>query len=298
MGTSQRGIMASSLLDATKKGEEAKVRELLLSHPDDISRLDQNQASCLHWACMNGHVRVAQLLLDAKASPALSDVHGRTPLHCAVTIELQAQALTHLIVQAASCSLDKPDSDENTAMHLAALEGNADVIESLAAAGAQIDPLNCDSSTPLQLAAVEGHSVAVSKLLSRKANLDMTDTAGNTALHLATGEGHVDVMQVLLDTKANPELRDANNWTPLMLAAASGEGEAAATLRPYADVGAVDAGGRSSLQLAAIEGHLEVVSVLKPQADPAMMSGFVDEGEEDDSDEMDETLLGSQQDVD
>ena len=286
------------LLDATKEGDLDAVRELLASHPDDVSRVDQNRATCLHWACMSGHPTVAQLLLKANASPAISDEHGRTPLHCAASSELESHALTQLVSQAAGCTVDTVDTDSNTALHLAALEGSVDVINALAAAGAKIDLVNCDSSTALQLAAIEGHEAAVSSLIEHKAGLDITDAADSTAMHLAAGEGFSDVLQVLLDRKANPEMRDANNWTALMLASASGHAECAVTLKPYVDVAAVDEGGRSALQLAAVEGHLEVVAVLKAQAAPGLIEGLVDEDGDEDSDEVDEALLSMQEEMD
>jgi ankyrin repeat protein len=134
---------------------------------------------------------------------------------------------------AAVRSLLKSGADPNaaqgdglTALHVAAGEGNLQIVELLIEAGATVDArTNIGAYTPLHLASQSAHIAIVRELLEAGADpRAVTTNTGVTALHLAAkaigGEG---VVKALIDRGAPVNgLESAAGQTPLMFAAAYG----------------------------------------------------------------------------
>ena len=77
--------------------------------------------------------------------------------------------------------------DGVTALHAAAMEGHAHVVEALLAAGAEVGATTrIGAYTPLHLASRGGHGAVVRALLEKGADARMATTnSGATPLHLA-----------------------------------------------------------------------------------------------------------------
>lgn len=87
-----------------------------------------------------------------------------------------------------------------SAIHLAAHFGKFSIIRLLLSACPQdVDLLNHEGQTPLHIAALEGHAEMIPELLRSGANALMQDAEGRTALHLAVAKEHFDVVRLLLD---------------------------------------------------------------------------------------------------
>lgn len=67
-----------------RKGETAKVIELLTEQPDLVRACDRAGATPLHIACECGALPVIDWLLEHSANPRKEDLQGRTPLESAV----------------------------------------------------------------------------------------------------------------------------------------------------------------------------------------------------------------------
>lgn len=115
--------------------------------------------------------------------------------------------------------------DGMTALHWAALHGDAAQAGMLVTAGARLDVRTRNGSyTPLHLASRGGRAAAVVALLDAGADANAgTASGGATALHLAAGNGDTAVIAALLAHGARIDAREANfGQTPLMWAAAAG----------------------------------------------------------------------------
>jgi ankyrin repeat protein len=118
-----------------------------------------------------------------------------------------------------------------TALHWAAMEGDAKAVRALLDRGARIDAVNELGQTPLFLACgqsrrqMKAQARVVALLLDRGAAVNAVDNSGETPLHLAAARENTDIVKILLDRGAKPDVADGSEMTPLMWAAAGDGGE-------------------------------------------------------------------------
>lgn len=121
---------------------------------------DSNGYSALHYAALNGHTEVVQLLLIGDANPNIQDTRGSGPLH------------------------------------LAAWAGHHDIVKLLLAHNhrpADANLLTADADTPLHCAAQHGHTGALTTLLAYGADPTLTNIRGETPFDLAAQYGRFQV---------------------------------------------------------------------------------------------------------
>lgn len=66
----------------------------------------------------------------------------------------------------------RPQENGNTPLHIASLNGHAELARMLLEAGAKVDARGKKGSTPLHLAAMDGHFAVARLLLDRGAGVD------------------------------------------------------------------------------------------------------------------------------
>ena len=84
-----------------------------------------------------------------------------------------------------------------TALMIAAENGEAETIQALLDAGAKVDAADPEGATALHVACWRGDTDAVARLLAAGAKLDATNRAGRTPLDVAVWEGREEVVQQL-----------------------------------------------------------------------------------------------------
>uniref|UniRef100_H2YI55 VPS9 domain-containing protein n=1 Tax=Ciona savignyi TaxID=51511 RepID=H2YI55_CIOSA len=121
-------------------------------------------------------------------------------------------------------SVTTRDDKGRTALHIAALTGRHEVVETLLSHGSDINASDYHGSTPLHLAAQEGSQSVIFLLLHYGAAANQKENNNNTALHLACYGGHDGSVKAMLyydPVRAVVKLdaTNDNGDTPLHMAA-------------------------------------------------------------------------------
>lgn len=178
-------VPVSQFHDAIRSGDASEVRDMLDADPQLVSSVDVEIDSGnlpLHIAVKNSHLEITQILLEGGA-----DVDAR--------IDASAKA-----------------QYDYTALHLAAVAGNAKIADLLLKHGAAINCKGRRDWTPLHFAADRGDVVMVGLLIENGADLeskgqDDSSYYGsknfNTPLLQAIWKGHKEVVEMLLRNNAD-----------------------------------------------------------------------------------------------
>uniref|UniRef100_A0A8C0AEF8 Ankyrin repeat domain-containing protein 27 n=1 Tax=Bos mutus grunniens TaxID=30521 RepID=A0A8C0AEF8_BOSMU len=114
------------------------------------------------------------------------------------------------------------DDRGHTPLHVAALCGQASLIDLLVSKGAVVNATDYHGSTPLHLACQKGYQSVTLLLMHYKASAEVQDNNGNTPLHLACTYGHEDCVKALVyfDVQAcRLDIGNEKGDTPLHIAA-------------------------------------------------------------------------------
>ena len=247
----------SEVADAMMQGDRPAVRALLAKKAD-VNAPQVDGTTALDWAVRANDLEMVELLLNAGAKASAANQLGATPIL------------------------------------LAAINGNAAILERLIRAGADPNaPVSDTGDTALMIAARTGKVDAVKVLLDHGAKVNAKETwGGTTALMWAISELHPDVTKLLVERGADVNAKSnfvpsasgrgfegtsavapkpnqtteefASGWmTPLMFAARENDLESARILiGAGADVNAVGADGKDALGLALFNGSYDVASLL------------------------------------
>ncbi len=130
---------------------------------------------------------------------------------------------TKALLQADPKLAEARTEDGSTALHLAALEGEAAAARVLLGGGAQVNARGLRQETPLHMAMYDGHREVAEVLLASGAEVNARNTDGETPLHLAARKGYGDLVELLVDHQADVDAKNRQDATPLHAAAAAGQ---------------------------------------------------------------------------
>ena len=131
------------------------------------------------------------------------------------------ETVKSLLKQAAD--VNAAQGDGMTALHWAAMNGDAELAQMLIVAGANIKATTrLGSYTPLYLASQQGHGAIVQALIKAGGDVKAGTPNGTTPLMVAAASGEVDAVKALLDAGADVNAKDGvRAQTAIMYAAAS-----------------------------------------------------------------------------
>lgn len=166
--TSALSLNAAAFHDLVRNGELEEVRQNL-AHDDVLANMaDEIGMSPLHIAVINGHLRLANILINAGAEVNATDRLKRmTPLHYAA-FHNYPKVMLFLLSRRADHSM--ADSDGNLPLHFAAANGCYSTVDILLQHRASPDCLNRYWQTPLHLVAYAGNNREQFPAASKKAD--------------------------------------------------------------------------------------------------------------------------------
>jgi len=194
-----------------KNGANIDEQEEITSH--NIAR-----RNALMRAIENNYIKVVELLINNGANLSVSDALGDTPLMLAIhdnNVEI-VKLLLEKIIKNREKIKDKNQIEQynnkylntrnhfgKTALMLAALQNNIEIMDLLIKSGADINAEGGDyNKTALIYAAEEGKVAAVEFLIRNGAFLYHKDDNYKTALDYAAENGHTEIVKLLIKNRA------------------------------------------------------------------------------------------------
>lgn len=217
---------SKELVDAVLGNDPERVR-YLLDHgadPNEIAGLDYN---ALQTAVREGHLQIAEVLIERGAS------------------------------------IDAPDRSGWSSLTSAVYRNDAEMVDLLLRNGANKDRYGDSGWNPLAVAITYGDLARVKQLVDVGANVNAANKAGYTPLMFAIAKRADDVLALLIERGAKVGAANQAGVTSLMLAAAEDNAAAAKRLLAAgADAAAKDADGRTALEIARENRNVQVEALL------------------------------------
>jgi ankyrin repeat protein len=254
---------STPLLLASSSGSFASL-ELLISSGASLDARNLEGATALHLAAHKGGLDVCKALLKARDGliNAVDNV-GNSPLHRAILAN-QTQIALFLLKRGAS--VQKHNNDGYTALHLAILEGNNDLVEHLIVNyKANLTTKSSLGSTALHIAANLGHEWSIKWLIGEDgANANAQNDDLQSVLHLASRRKDFVFIKELARLVPHLDLATHDKWeqSPLHNAASVGATDIVSFLLDERAPSTKDCESNLPLHLAAWNGHLDVVRLL------------------------------------
>ncbi|XP_040894346.1 ankyrin repeat domain-containing protein 27 isoform X2 [Toxotes jaculatrix] len=203
------------LFEHIANGNEAEVERLLSEgESDEDVRMCHPLCSC--DLC---DLQLSGRLNDPSiVTPFSRDDRGYTPLHVAAICG-QAQLIDVLVCKGAP--VNATDYHALTPLHLACQRGYQGVTLLLLHYKANTDAQDNNGNTPLHLACMYGHEDCVKALIYydvQACRLDLQNDKGDTALHMAARWGYEGIIQVLLENGASTNILNKSKDSPLQCA--------------------------------------------------------------------------------
>lgn len=177
----------------------------------------------LHDAAAIANAGMIELLVHWHASLDALTERGYTPLYLAVERTSSGLGSAKLLVSKAN--VNKADGRGLTPLHLAAGNGNLELIEYLLGQKADLNSRSVVFGSALQYAVRYQQEDAVKALLRHKAELSITDGEGRTALHLAAALPSLSLAHALVEGGCPVGMLDKNGKQAADLAPDDQQGE-------------------------------------------------------------------------
>src|SRR5947209_7788892 len=208
--------------DTIRKGDSAKVNDLLKQQPALIKARTKNGATPVLYAVYAKHPEIAESLIATGIEPNIFEAAATGRVERVRQLLKQDPGLIH------AWSLDGW-----TALHLNF--NHLEVAKLLIESGADlnVNSKNKLNATPLQGAAANNWIDLARLYLSSGANVNCRSEEGGSPLHEAAGNGFLDFAKLLIESGANVNQKDDNGKTPLTIALEYKKDELAKFLREH-----------------------------------------------------------------
>ena len=187
-----------ALFDAIRDKDSGTVSELLAIGTDVNAVERVGGFTPITVATIRNNLETFTLLLEAGADATVIDDRNNNLLHHAALTNGVEIATILLTLDGIDIEHISEITGDPTPLQLAAIEGNLEMVELLAAHGADLEARDKYGDTALNLAAWSGHLEVVQKLVEFGARTDVKNNGGDAALDHARTQSHDEVEAFLL----------------------------------------------------------------------------------------------------
>ena len=288
--TDQHGKTA--LHRAIKMGHYPITEFLVNNKKTDINIADKDGITPLHEAAIRQHalyksgketnMKTILLLRQNDANPLLTDKDNKKPIdylpthlkeyfnatHSKLAILHEAARYGYLsnltkLLDANPALLDMQDSNEKTALHVAAEHDQLDITQELVKRGAKLNIPDHYLYTPIHWACGQNKKNTLEYLLTnKKIEMELPDKWGSVPLHTAAANGYLNIVKTLHLSGANLNCLETDNKQPVHVAALNGHLSVVKYLLTNKASLNTDDTGALPLHRAAQAGHTDVVNYL------------------------------------
>lgn len=208
----------TALMEAAYNNNAGIVLYILRKHQTLVNDVDNDGNSSLHHAASQNAAASMRQLVAYKAKLTQKNNNRETALHVAAmngNVEAVEFLVKNYHALKISEELNNLDVNDFSALHWAAVNGHTPVVVVLANAKVALNTLDKDGHTPLEDAASKGRVAVVEVLLRKGAGANIHGSRGITPLHRSAKNGHVRTSQTLLNNGAEVDITDSEGRTPL-----------------------------------------------------------------------------------
>ncbi len=213
---------AEQFFDAIKKGDSARVAELLKQQPALIKASNKRGITPVLYAVYAKHPEIAESFIVTGIELNIFEAVATRRIDLVRQLLKKDPSLIHAW-----------SPDGWTALHLNF--NNLEMAKLLIDSGADLNlnSRNKLNATPLQGAAANNWVELAKLYLSRGANVNCRSEEGGSPLHEAAGNGFLEFAKLLIENGANVNQKDDNGRTPLTIAMEYKKAEIAKLLREH-----------------------------------------------------------------
>ena len=223
-------VDATPLYYASLCGLSWMAKHLITTRHDDVNAKCGRHGTPLHAASHKGHVGVARVLLDSRASVNVMNRYRKSPLSTAY--DAKHDEVIELLLDRGA-DVEGPFDYHGRLLHRASADGRTDVVQMALRHKADVNVRGYMLWMPLHFASSHGHLEVVKLLVERKANVNAQVTVHGTPMHLAARRGHIEIVRVLLENEADVHARGDDGRTALEIATVSKHSDVIKLLSEY-----------------------------------------------------------------
>ena len=215
------------------------------------------------WCAYTGDTERLELVLrnGLSVNTRERNERGCTLLHLAAM-----NGNTEMVIRLLQLGAEKSivTDAHGTALHKAAICGHASTVKVLLEAGCPMDIVDSNGASILHAAAQGGNAEVIKEVFSRGCDINATNNYGTTPLHYAAGSGKTEAALALIRLGAKKAIIAGIYGTPLHVAASCGQvATVKALLKANCPTNVLSSTGASILHAAAQGGNAEIIREVK-----------------------------------
>ncbi|GFR22359.1 hypothetical protein TNCT_213892 [Trichonephila clavata] len=237
-----------------------EIVKILLKNKAKINAFTNVGLTPIHLAAVKGHTSVVKLLLENGANAKVTDNKNRNSFEMAVA-NGNAEVVK-ILLQEKNFHINDKGNDGFSLLHIAAQEGNLNIIKYLIDRGADVNSQNDAGSKPIHIAAREGHKDIVELFLNCKSLNNYLGAFDQSLVHYATMGSQLEILKLLIDLKFDVNASDRNDLKPVHIAVSSNDKNILLILLQHGAYYDAVYDGLTPLQLALYHNHVSCVQRL------------------------------------